>query len=81
MFWDPSPEIRLKNMISINKIARELGLFKDNYKCSTLHTTTIDNEDEDEDTTNESDQAPIFTGNKAFVLKNDDKIVSTLWHP
>ena len=54
---------------SINKIARELGLFKDNYKCSTLHTTTIDNEDEDEDTTNESDQAPIFTGNKAFVLK------------
>ena len=64
MFWDPTPEVSLQNLIGVNKIARELGLFKDNYRYKTV-TTTIQNEDEAEDTTNES-EAPVFTGNKVF---------------
>ena len=66
MFWDPNEETRKTYMVSIIRITRELGLYKDNYSPTETYST-IDNESEDNDF--EPDEAPVFLGDKAFVLK------------
>jgi hypothetical protein len=66
VFWYPNEITRKRNMISIIKIARELGLYKDNYSNSNgkQQTTTTIETDEEDDNYNDTDQPPMFLGEK-----------------
>ncbi len=87
MFWHPNEITRKKNMVSIIKIARaSVGLDKDNYSYSNgrQQTTTTIETDEEDNNYNETNQPPMFLGDKKRISKEktDTSIVTLLvWHP